>query len=58
MRERTSKSDREWYRNWRKNTVLAVESAIVIDWVETVECNVRGHDEGKINTHTYCSKVW
>ena len=30
----------------------------MLDFVETVVCNMRGYDEGKIKTHVDCRKVW
>ena len=55
--EFVSTSNVVWSRHQRKNTALASESEIVLDFIETVACNMRGCDEGKIKTHTDCRKV-
>ena len=47
-----------WSINGIKNTVLASEAEILLNLVETVVCNMRGCDEGKIKAHKDCYKVW
>ena len=45
-------------KNRRKITALDTEADIVLDLVETVVRDMRGYDEGKINIHRDCRKVW
>ena len=45
-------------RNWRKNVALSAEADVVLDLVETVAHNMRGHDEGKTKKHTDCLNMW
>ena len=56
--ECASNGNSMWSRNWRKNTALAAEAAIVLDLVAAVEHNMRGYDDGKIQIHTDCKKLW
>ena len=58
LHEYVSTSNIVWSRSWRKNTVLAAEAEIVFDLAETIVNNMRGYDEGKINIHPDCRKVW
>ena len=55
---RMSMCGRIWSRNWNKSTDLATEAATLLDLFEAKEISMRGHDNGKITTHTDCIKAW
>ena len=50
--ECVSMCGRSWCRDRNKNTALAAEPSTLLDLVDAVEINMRGHDEGKIKINT------